>query len=555
MITQMLLPDPHQLHLEGLEVDEQVLIMTVSATSDQACCPDCGSFSQRIHSRYQRCPRDLPCAAYQVCLKLHIRRFFCDNDHCNRVTFAERLLTVLKPYARCTNRLRQQQQELAFTVGGEAGARLLRVMKMPISPDTILRLIRKVPEVAVKTPRVLGVDDWASRKGQTYGTLLVDLERQQPVDLLPARSAEALAAWLQAHPGVEIISRDRGNDYIKGATLGAPQALQVADRWHLLKNLHEAVERQLQRDPISLKAAADAEYLADQKENQEIQSLVSLPQEQPPLPREGVAPRPLTKAEQDKQARRVKRLAKYEAVIALHKHGLSYKEIASHLKMDAHTVSHYVEAGSCPFYPENSKRSSQLDQYRDYMSQRWQTGCHNATQIWRELGKLGFTGSRGLVAQWAAQQRKLLPTKQAGPPPKRIIPWASGRAAWLFIKAETDLKPEDRVALDRMRQASQKADQTYLLAQRFVKMVQEQRPDELAPWLEEVMKGSLKGLIRFANGLKQDFAAVHAALSLPWSNGQTEGQINRLKLIKRSMYGRARFDLLRKRVLYSSIPA
>lgn len=553
-MTKILLPEPTQLCLDELEIDDQSLILTLSTNSTQAICPYCTTVSERVHSYYWRHPKDLPCFGYSVQLNLQIQRFFCDNIECRHRTFAERLDQVVTPYARQTNRLAEQLQDIAFIAGGEPGTRLLARLGMPVSPDKLLQLIRDSPEPAITTPRVLGVDDWAIRKGQSYGTILVDLEKQQPVDLLSESSADALSTWLKTHPGVEIISRDRGSEYIKGATEGAPEATQVADRWHLLKNLRDSLERYFESDQICLKAAAGDENVPNSQ-----QSDPDLPLHEPVMLDQAVSEAQerssiqLTKAQQDKLARQTKRQTRYEAVRELAASGLTHQAIAQQLKMDTHTVSRYLQADCCPMYPEGRTRASQLDPYMDYIDQRWQTGCHNATEIWREIGKLGFTGSRGLVAQWAAQERKRLPPKRSGPPPKRIVPWAPSRAAWLFIKEPDTLKFEEKAALERMVQTSDQAAEAYKLAQQFVTIVRERTPDKLASWLDSLLESGIKALARLAKSLKQDFAAVNAALTLPWSQGQVEGQVNRLKLIKRQMYGRAKFDLLRKRVLQASI--
>jgi transposase len=211
-------------------------------------------------------------------------------------------------------------------------------------------------------------------------------------------------------------------------------------------------------------------------------------------------------------------------------------------------------------YPEGVKRGSKLAPYMDYIQQRWKAGCHNASQIWRELRQLGFDGSRGLVACWAARERASLKHPSSCPktqsssskstPRKEMPPWSANRAAWLFIKSEEDLTQEDKQALDRMKQTDKRVAEAYVLGQRFASMIRERQPEALKPWLEDMLGSDTEVLNQFARGIKQDLDAVTNALSLPWSNGQTEGQVNRLKLIKRHMYGRADFDLLRKRVLF-----
>lgn len=536
MIRHLLLPVNAEFHIEAVELEETTIIIIASAKNDTGTCPYCATVSRRIHSRYVRKPADLACAGYLVCIRLQVRRFFCENDQCKYRTFAERLPALVEPYARRTTRLAQKQMQVAFEVGGEAGARILKVFQMPISPDTLIRLVRRAPEPEVKTPRVLGVDDWAKRKGQSYGTILVDLERQQPIDLLPERSATVLIEWLQQHPGVEIISRDRGSDYSKGATVGAPSAIQVADRWHLLKNLRETFERFFERNHSCLRAVA-------------LSASSASPNEQPKQEEKAHSPASMTKAEQDKRARWAKRLTRYEAVHTLDEHGLTKNQIAKQLRMGRGTVAKFLAADSCPLHAEGYNLPSKLDPYLDYLENRWQAGFQNGMALWRELEGMGFDGSRGIVARWVAKKRRTLPNRNRGPVPPRIIAWSPSRASWLFVKQEQQLTFEEKAALARMHQASDKAALAYSLGQQFIMMVRERCPEMLVAWIESVLASGIGTLVRFAEGVRQDLAAITAALALPWSSGQTEGQINRLKFIKRQMYGRANFDLLRKRVL------
>lgn len=558
MLTELLLPDEAGIQVDQLEIREDRVIISVSHVRTCAACPSCHREAVRRHSHYQRKPADVACGGRRVQLKLQVRRFFCDNPECPRQTFGEGFPGIVATQARRTKRLAEQQQQMALVAGGEGGARLLRVLAMPTSADTLLRLMRNAPEPVLPTPRVLGVDDFALRKGLSYGTILVDLETHRPVDLLPERSTETFAAWLQDHPGVEIISRDRGVEYSKGATQGAPSAIQVADRWHLLKNLREAVEWLVRDKPACLRAAAEPRP----------ETLVLPPSITPPVCAPEATPLPatepiatppaLTKAAQRKQTRLVRKQARHEQVRTLHAEGRSVREICRQMQMSFYTVRKYLQAGKCPGYPEGVKRGgSKLERFLDYLTARWQAGCHNASQLWREIEQQGFTGSRGLVAKWAATQRQLLPTKvshnqSASPlatPTKPVIPWSAGRTAWLLVTPESVLEATEQQALLRIKQADATVAQAHQLVHAFQQMLREQNPDPLLSWLHAVTASGIAALVSFANGIRQDFAAVYHALALPWSNGQTEGQVNRLKVFKRQMYGRANFDLLRLRVL------
>jgi transposase len=566
-MIELLFPPEAQLGIEDIQVQTERIDIYARRSVVRLPCPDCQQMSEKEHSYYHRHPHDLPCFGFRVQLHLRVRRFFCHNPACSRRTFAEPFPELVSYKARRTQRLSQQQLAVAFAISGEAGSRLLPLIAMPLSGDTLIRDIRRTPDEDVVTPRVLGIDDWAKKRGQTYGTILVDLETRQPIELLDSREAKDVTAWLKQHPGIEIISRDRAHDYIKAVNDGAPEAQQVADRWHLLTNLRDALETMLSHKPSALAAAGkpiedqnSVQQAEDQKEGTAVN--IELPEKKTSsTPNEP----PLTKAEKDKIARHARRQARFELVKQLHKEGYSIRAIQKHLNISWRTARKYIDADVCPQYPTGRVRPSKLDPWLPYLEERWQAGYTNATQLWREIEAQGFAGTRSLVSRWAAKERKLLPrsTQYSRRQPREVrpkltkqtrpVPWSSTRASWVLVKDRAQLDEKEIAVLERMAATDKQVEVAAQLAERFVNMVKQKEPDKLELWLRDAVASGVRSLISFANGIRQDFTAVYNALSMIWSNGQVEGQVNRLKFIKRMMYGRANFDLLRKRVLYQPV--
>ena len=242
-----LLSLPEGLHVEWIKPQGTDLSVGVISRRPSSCCPLCAQASSQVHSRYQRTLRDVPCGDWKVVLHLSVRKFFCRTAHCPRTIFTERLPDLVRPAARLTNRLRSALQAVGVATGGEVGARLAPKLSMQATPSTVLRCLRAIVSPPARPVRIRGVDDWAYKRGDTYGTILVDLERHRVIDLLPDRNSETVKVWLQGHPEIEVISRDRASSYADAARQGAPQATQVADRFHLTKNVREKLTDLLDR--------------------------------------------------------------------------------------------------------------------------------------------------------------------------------------------------------------------------------------------------------------------------------------------------------------------
>jgi transposase len=465
-----------------------------------------------------------------------VRKFFCREQGCPRRIFTERVPEVAAPYARRTTRLNEVLQLLAFALGGEAGARLVARLGMAVSPATLLRLVRQAPARTWSTPRVLGVDDWAFRKGHRYGTILVDLEQHQVIDLLPDRKAETVATWLQEHPGVEIVTRDRAQAYAEGARQGAPRATQVADRWHLLQNLVEALERCLLRFRPALKMAAGVS-----------DSILG------PLPgaREVELVPWQQRAEAVSQQKHATTVERYERMRELQAAGFTILDIAQLVGASRQTVYRYL-ALAAPPERQRPRRSARrvLAPYEPYLQQRWAEGCRNRSRLFREIRLLGYQHSARTVSLFLQRLDEHPAAAAAAPsrPTMRRVPSAR-HVASLLVWRKDQVPEDERDYLARLCAHEPTIALAYDLAQEFADLARERNGQAFDAWLTRVTASEITELQSFARGLGEDRAAVEAGLSLEWSNGQTEGQVNKLKLLKRSMYGRATFDLLRSRAL------
>lgn len=481
-----------------------------------------------------------------------------------------------------TNRLSEALQTLGFATCGEVGERFAPKLGMHISGPTLLRRMRTRSCPAPSSVCILGIDDWSWKKGATYGTILVDLERRKPIELLPDRTAETAKAWLCTHPEVEIVSRDRGGDDAAAANKGAPQAQQVADKFHLLKNLRERLKDLMDRrhsclpeveekraDAIPAKAQGIKDFPAQQEAKpQPASESEKHYRTMPPYPYQ--RPVGISYDELQKQARRERRYARYEDVRTLAKQGVSIREIARRLKLSRETIRRFMRAEEFPERPPSRRgpQGSRLNPYKPYIFQRWQQGCRNSVQLYDEIKARGYPGSASLLRPFLADLRKK--HVEAGSaqvltfdaatsaleipdslPPKPGVPCrlSSMRASWLFVSRPEKIDEKQRKYVEQIRQGHRDLEVAYQLGQGFVMMLAERRATDLDTWLTQAEHSELPEFKKMAKGIRLDYAAVKAAFSSEWSQGQVEAQVNCLKLQKRIVFGRANFDLLRLRVL------
>jgi transposase len=451
-----------------------------------------------------------------------------------RKVFAERFPAFVEPWARMTIRHGEQITSIGLATCGKGGTRLAARLGMQTTRQTILRRIMDLPDSSTGVILFLGIDDFSFRRGSRFGTILVNLESRRVVDLLADREAETSATWMRQQLDLRAVSRDRGGAYASAAREGAPQATQCADRFHLLKNLGEALEGLLAR------------HLAAQCKRQTQATL----DEQGPVWQSKRAVRSSPKLERLQQARREERLAHYEQVLALRKLGMSQAAIARQVGIGASTVQSWLAAGT---FPERKPReqASHLDHYLPYLFQRWEDGCHNIACLFRELVERGYKGSYGSVYDNLVRLLLTGRKNEASSSSKAPALATSRQAAFLFLRRPEELREEEQERLSKLRQFNPEVDLAYDLVQQFAQMLRTRTGEHLDAWLDQVANSKLPELQSFAAGIEKDKDAVKNGLTWWINNGMVEGHVTKLKLIKRQGYGKAGFPLLRKRVLHA----
>jgi transposase len=539
-----LLINPAILSLEKVVSRKEAIVLIVITNRLGVDCPRCGQISTRTHSRYQRCVIDLPWADIAVRLELQTRKFFCDNEECRQRIFCERLPEVAAPYGRKTLRFNRSLTAVGFALGGRASERIAPDLHLPSSARTFLRRVYDEPAGKVGSVRVLGVDDFAFRRGKRYGTILVDLEQHSVIDLLPDREAATLEKWLKSHPEIEFISRDRALAYADGANKGAPQAIQVADRFHLVKNLIEAFEKLVQTHSAKLREAAES--VSPRRQTEIMLSAEGLLELLPERRAATLAP------SQHREDKRAARVARYEECRRLKQIGLSNREIARQTGLCRETVHRFVCAETFPERVKYPPRSQTTEPFAGYLKKRLQEGCSNGALLYREIKAQGYKGGSATVRRLLRSWKQQLPVRyhRLEELPDFKTP-APRQAVWWMVKPE-ELEPNQKEYIRELQILSPEIASGLKLVKEFQALLAGKQENKFDQWRVAVEKSELKELGSFSVGLMKDEAAVRAAMIYDWSNGQVEGNVNRLKMIKRMMYGRAGFALLKARVLHGS---
>lgn len=528
-----------------MDLESYHLTLSVSSTQTTAQCPLCGGLTQRIHSRYQRMLADLPCLHFSLILLVQVCKFFCSNSECRRRIFTERIPEVVAPWARKTVRQIQRLQTIGLALGGAAGSRLGNHLGYSSCGSTLLNHLQRLPLPDFEVPKILGVDDFAFRKGHQYGTILVNLETNKPIALLANRKADTLADWLRDHPGVEILSRDRSKTYKSAMDKAAPEAIQVADRFHLVKNLSDTLESALGNYRAELKAITQAKNSVSIEEPSE--TVVVTPK-----------PTAIATAQEQTQTNHQHRLEQHRQIKALRKQQWSTAAIAKKIGVSTRTVRRY---SAQPDFPEIPTRRptfgrSLLDPYKQEIVAWWNSGIMESKVLMSLLQQKGYQGSRRTLQRYLSGLREA-----QGLPPARVRvdrpfpkvvdtqtpPFTPRRAAYLILLREENREPEEIELLEHLVQQHPDLASLVSLAHEFLQLLRQRQVEAFDSWLMKTLACQIQPLKKFAAGLMDDHAAVKASMMTEVSNGPVEGLNNRLKMLKRQMYGRAGLELLTKR--------
>jgi transposase len=475
--------------------------------------PSCGTISSRVHSHYLRHVTDLPLAGRPIQFLIRARRFRCDAVRCGRRIFTERFAAdVIARHARRTARFEGIAHHLGLALGGRPATRLARRLMLPVSKDTLLRIVRRHAHLSSEPLSVIGIDDWAWRRNHRYGSIVCDLERRRVASLLPDREQATAQAWLASHPEITVVARDRGGGYGEAAAKALPNAVQVADRWHLMEN------------------ASRAFVEAVRKSMRQIRQVIGSATINSAL---------LTCAERLQYEGYLRREETNTSVMALSAEGVPIKQIVRQTGLSRGTVRQILRGGRSDVF---CQRESSLEAHWPLLDSLWTGGCRNGAELWRRLRASGFRGSLRVVGEWTTRRRR---AEQIGDEQLQRIPSARTIARLMSTGRDT-LSKTETVTIAVIESGVPDLVSARDTVAEFQTLIRSGREAALTSWIARARHSLVAS---FAKGITKDEAAVRAAITLSWSNGQTEGQITKLKLVKRQMYGRGHLDLLQARLI------
>ena len=504
---------PRGFVVESANYEGDKAVIAVRASRSVGVCPSCGTVSRRVHSHYRRLVTDLPLSGRIVQLLVVARRFRCDAVLCGRQIFTERFAEgVLAPSARRTARVEFIVHHLGLALGGRPAACFAKRLSLPVSKDTLLRVVRRRSRPPVDPLRVIGIDDWAWRRNHRYASIICNLEKRRIAALLPDRELATAQAWLVAHPAISIVARDRGGGYGEAAARALPHAVQVADRWHLMEN------------------ASRAFLDAVRKSMRQIRTVIGATTIDPKL---------LSAAERLQYEGYQRREETNAAILVLSKSGLPIKQIVRQTGHSRNLVRHVIRGERNDVF---RTRQSSLDMHLPWLDDQWASGCRNGAELWRRLKAQGFRGSLRVISEWATRRRR---AERADTQNVRRIPSARTIARLMTVGRDLLTKAETVTVAALEAGVPTLVEAREIIAE-FHMMIRRKLEAGLSSWIE---RAGVSLVASFANGVVRDEVAVRAAITSPWSNGQTEGQITRLKLVRRQMYGRGKIDLLQARLI------
>ena len=516
---------PSDLSISDIIVQGSNVIVKIISTKSECICPNCKQTSDRVHSQYQRTIKDLPIINRKVVINLQTRKFFCDNPNCKTKIFTERFQSLIKPYARRTDRLNKHLELLGFIVNAEAGSILSKQILADISPDSMLRLVKQI-ELTIDTDcQYIGIDDWAIRKGHKYCTLICDLITKRPIDILPDRDYETISKWLRKHPEVKFISMDRAVTYNSAAKNEIPQAKIVADRFHLVYNLGQTLMKYLQRQ-FSNGMPIHSELSEENLQTKE---------------------KPLSNQEKRQLELYEKKWELIQEVQWIHQSHYSTRQISKITKLSRGTIIKYLDIKERPV-PVHVKRGSILDKYKSIILEALKENL-NSPVILEKIKEQGYEGSASLLRMYIADIKRNQGNQQQGNHFKKER--ISRKQLYILLFWNPDkLSKKNKEILPKLM-GNPNLRKIYAAIQDFKKSIKTRDIKLFEDWVNDNLKSSVQELKNFAKRISEDIEPVKNALLYDWNNGPLEGNINRIKMIKRTMYGRAGFDLLRKKILFS----